>query len=120
MHLSLQKFTIYQRAPGRYSLCGELDMATAPQLRELDDVHGPLLLDLNGVSFLDSTGIGGLIRLRDRCSHDGCTFVVERCSPQAERVLRIAGLYEIFTEDGAGHDLQPSAPEMESGAAAGD
>ena len=95
-------------------------MATAPQLQELDDVHGPLLLDLDGVSFLDSTGISALIRLRDRCPHDGCTFLVERCSPQAERVLRIVGLYEIFTEDRVSYDPWPAWPEMELGAAASD
>ena len=120
MDPSLPLFSIQERAPGRYSLRGELDMSTAPQLRELEDVHGPLLLDFDGVSFLDSTGISGLIRLHERCPHAGCTLLIERCSRQAEQVLRIVGLYEIFTEDGLGHDLQPSAPEMELGAAASD
>ena len=120
MDPSLRSFTIYERAPGRYSLYGELDMATASQLRDLDDIHGPLLLDLDGVSFLDSSGVSGLIQLRERCPHQSCTFLIERCSAPAERVLRIVGLYEILTEDGAGHDLQLSTPAVESGAAAAD
>jgi anti-anti-sigma factor len=100
MDPSLRTFTIYKRAPGRYTLCGELDMATAPQLDELDDVHGPLLLNLRGVSFLDASGVSGLIRLHERCPHHSCTFLIEECSPPAARVLRIVGLYELFTEDG--------------------
>lgn len=93
-------------------------MATAPQLRELADVHGPLLLDLSNISFMDSAGIAALIRLYERCEHDGCSLLIERCSPQVERVLRIVGLYDVLTEDGVGRGLQPSTPEMEPGAAA--
>jgi anti-sigma B factor antagonist len=122
MDRSLRSFTIYQRAPGRFTLCGELDMATVPELGELDDVHGPLLLDLRGVSFIDASGVRGLVRLYQRCPHRSCTFLIEGCSPQAERVLRIVGLYEIFTEDGVPRrqDLRPPVPEVESGAAAAD
>lgn len=118
----LQPFTIYERAPGRFNLCGELDMATAPQLLELEDLSGPLLLDLRGLSFIDSSGVVALLRLHSRCQRDGCSFVIESCSRPVERVLRIVGLYEIFTEDGArpGPDLQPSALAVESGAAATD
>jgi len=100
MDPSLRTFTIYTRAPGRYTLCGELDIATAPQLDELDDVHGPLLLNLRGVSFIDASGVNGLVRLYERCPHPSCTFLIEECSSQVARVLRIVGLYEIFTEDG--------------------
>lgn len=100
MDPSLRTLTIYRRAPGRYTLCGELDTATAPQLDELDDVHGPLLLNLRGVSFIDASGVSGLVRLYERCPHPSCTFLIEECSPPAARVLRIVGLYEILTEDG--------------------
>ena len=129
MDPSLRTLTIYQRAPGRYTLCGELDMATAPQLDELDDVHGPLLLNLRGVSFIDTAGVSGLIRLYERCPHHSCTFLIEECSPPAARVLRLVGLYETFTEDGAPRrsngdrsrtDLRPSTPTMEPWAAASD
>jgi anti-anti-sigma factor len=95
MDPSLRTFTIYRRAPGRYTLCGQLDIATAPQLDELDDVHGPLLLNLRGVSVIDASGVSGLVRLYERCPHPTCMFLIEECSPQAARVLRIAGLYEL-------------------------
>ena len=53
----LGPLAIIERGPGRYSLTGEIDLATAPQLDHLEDVHGPLLLDLHGVTFMDSTGM---------------------------------------------------------------
>lgn len=122
MDSSLQQFTIYERAPGRFDLCGELDMATAPQMAELDDVEGALFLDLRAVSFIDSSGVAGLLRLYRRCERDGCTFLVESCSRPVERVLRIVGMYEIFTEDGSrqGPDLLPPGPDVALGAAASD
>ena len=96
-----QSLTITERAPGHFRLCGELDMATARQLTALAELHGPLLLDLSDVSFLDSSGISGLLRLYQRCGVADCSFLVERCSPQVERVLRVVGLYDVLTEDGA-------------------
>jgi anti-anti-sigma factor len=88
-------------------------MATVPRLDELADVHGPLLFDLRDVSFIDSCGIAAFVRLYRRCEDDGCSFLIEACSPQVERLLRIVGLYDILTEDGVGHgpDLQLPAPE---------
>ena len=96
MDPSLRSFTIYERAPGRYSLYGELDMATAPQLRELDDVHGPLLLDLNGVSFLDSTGLTALLTARDGALAAGGSLQLTGTSTAVVRLLDIAGLSGIF------------------------
>jgi anti-sigma B factor antagonist len=96
----LGTLTVLERAPGRWSITGELDLATAPQLDELQGVHGPLLLDLHGVTFLDSSGIRALLQLRQRCPDQDCTFLICACSFPVERVLRIAGLYEIFTREG--------------------
>ena len=114
--------TIIERAPGRFSITGELDLTTAPRLIELDDVHGPLLLDLHGVTFIDSNGIAALLQLYRRCEHDGCSFRIEAWSDEVERVLRIVGLHEILTEDGVGHRPVSPSPvtEMGSGAAASD
>jgi len=122
MDLSLQPFTILERAPGRFALAGELDMSTSPMLDGHAHVHGPLLLDMRDVSFIDSTAIASLVRLYKRCENDGCSFLVEACSPIVERLLRIVGLYELFTEGGVRHgaDLPPPIPAMEWEAATSD
>ena len=64
--------TVLERAPGRFSVTGEIDLATAARLDELEYVHGPLLLDLHGVTFMDSSGIAALVRLHQRCPHRDC------------------------------------------------
>jgi anti-sigma B factor antagonist len=118
--------TVIERGPGRFTITGEIDLATARQLYELQDIHGPLLLDLHGVTFMDSSGIRALIQLTRRCPHGDCTLRIEACSLPVERVLRIAGVYEILTADGAphrsngdGHNTNPlpPAPTKEPGAA---
>jgi anti-anti-sigma factor len=59
------------------------------------------VLDLHGVSFMDSSGISALVRLYQRCDHHDCTFRIDACSPNVERVLRIVGVYERFTTNGS-------------------
>jgi anti-anti-sigma factor len=126
MERLLGPVTILERAPGRFSITGEIDMATAQRLDELASVQGDLLLDLHGVTFIDSSGIAALVRLYKRCEHEDCTLLIEACSPQVERVLRVVDLFDIFTEggtrdssigDGQRADPRPPAPEMEPEAA---
>ena len=80
---------------------GEIDMYTAPRLRELliDLVSTgsyQLVVNLDKVGFLDSTGlgvlVGGLKRVR---AHDGSLDLV--CTQQRIlKILRITGLTEVF------------------------
>jgi anti-sigma B factor antagonist len=112
MNPVLGPVTIVERAPGRFSISGEIDMASAPLLDQLSDVHGPLLLDLHGVTFMDSSGIRALILLTRRCPHADCTLHIETSSLPVERVLRIAGLYDILTD---GHNGVAPAPSPSPG-----
>jgi anti-sigma B factor antagonist len=80
---------------------GEIDMYTAPRLRELliDLVSKGsyrLVVNLDKVGFLDSTGlgvlVGGLKRVR---AHDGSLDLV--CTQQRIlKILTITGLTEVF------------------------
>ena len=83
---------------------GEIDMYSAPRLRELlidlvSTTNYQLIVDLDKVGFLDSTGLGvlagGLKRVRP---HDGWLDLVCRVCTQ-ERILnifRITGLTKVF------------------------
>lgn len=83
------------------SVAGEVDVYTAPQFRqqliELVDLgHRKIVVDLEGVEFLDSTGlgvlVGGLKRVR---SHDGDLALV--CTQRRIlKVLEITGLTKVF------------------------
>lgn len=80
---------------------GEIDVYTAPKLREqlVDLVAGGryhLVVDMQGVDFLDSTGlgvlVGGLKRVR---AHDGSLHLV--CSQERIlKIFRITGLTKVF------------------------
>jgi anti-sigma B factor antagonist len=83
------------------SVTGEIDVYTAPILRErLNELvasgHYDLVVDMEGVEFLDSTGlgvlVGGLKRVR---SHDGSLRLV--CAQEKIlKVFRITGLTKVF------------------------
>jgi anti-sigma B factor antagonist len=80
---------------------GEIDIYTAPRLRELliDLVSTgsyQLVVNLDKVGFLDSTGLGVLVGgLKGVRAHDGSLDLV--CTQQRIlKILRIAGLTEVF------------------------
>src|SRR5712671_6968456 len=80
---------------------GEIDMYTAPRLRELliDLVSTgsyQLVVNLDKVGFLDSTGLGVLVgALRRVRAHDGSLDLV--CTQQRIlKIFRITGLTEVF------------------------
>ena len=80
---------------------GEIDMYTAPRLRELliDLVSKgsyQLVVNLDKVGFLDSTGLGVLVGgLRRVRAHDGSLDLV--CTHQRIlKIFRITGLTEVF------------------------
>ena len=83
-------------------LSGELDVASAPDLRErlliILDRHAPsrFILDLSALSFIDSSGIAVLVNTERRARLLGCTL--ELAAPQAAvwRVLQVCGLQHHF------------------------
>jgi anti-sigma B factor antagonist len=80
---------------------GEIDVYTAPRLREtivalVDAGQYHLVVDLERVEFLDSTGlgvlVGGLKRVR---THDGSLSLV--CTQERLlKIFRITGLTKVF------------------------
>jgi anti-sigma B factor antagonist len=80
---------------------GEIDVYTAPKLREcitglVDEGHRKLVVDLEKVEFMDSTGlgvlVGGLKRVR---THEGSLELV--CTQERLlKIFRITGLGKVF------------------------
>jgi anti-sigma B factor antagonist len=94
---------------------GEIDVYTAPKLREqlvelVNEGHYHLIVDMEGVDFLDSTGlgvlVGGLKRVR---AHEGSLRLV--CNQERIlKIFRITGLTKVF----------PIHPDVEDAASATD
>jgi anti-sigma B factor antagonist len=83
------------------SVTGEIDVATAPQLREA--LHGVIaqgdatvVLDLLGVTFLDSTALGVLVGGLKRCRElDGELHIVVH-DARIKKIFEITGLNKVF------------------------
>ncbi len=55
-----------------------------------------VVLDLSGVPFMDSTGIGFLIGRYKRLHRAGTPLFVQAPTPAADRILSMGGLYTII------------------------
>ena len=87
---------------GIVTVSGEVDVATAPALRDcLDrvvaDDDGPVVVDLTAVTFIDSTGLGVLIGARKRCAESDRDLRVVVAEPRILKVFEITGLTDLFS-----------------------
>jgi|SRR4051794_10047039 anti-sigma B factor antagonist len=83
-------------AAARLELVGELDIGSAPVLeqaveRALDDGCREFVLDLGGTTFLDSSGLGALIRAaRSVDARQGSISVVSPPGSEARLVIEMS------------------------------
>ena len=83
-------------------LTGELDHRAADALRgELDGLientgARRLVLDLSGLEFMDSSGVGLIIGRYKRMKRRGGSVAVAGVGPRIDKVLRVSGLYQIL------------------------
>lgn len=80
---------------------GEVDMLTSPQLRtavltEFTPRAAVLVLDLEHITFLGTSGLAVLIELRDAAQAAGCALRLVCTSRRVLRPLTIAGLVPLF------------------------
>ena len=76
---------------------GELDLSSAGELRQLLEAHladrKTVLLDLSGVPFMDSTGLGAILAaLRGADEGLGELQVVGELQPQTRRMMELTGV----------------------------
>jgi anti-sigma B factor antagonist len=84
------------------SVYGELDVATAPSLRErlvdlIGDGSTKLVLDLEGVDFLDSTGLGVIVSALKRTRTQGGDMRLVCTQGRIRRLFEITGLDKAIT-----------------------
>lgn len=97
------------------AVVGEFDLASAPRVRQAilrsigsSPAEGvKLLLDLSGVDFIDSSGLGVLIGAKRRVGQAGGSVRVVVREPQVRAVFDVTDLDRVFdlfeTVDGALH-----------------
>jgi anti-sigma B factor antagonist len=79
------------------SVYGELDVATSPTLRErlvdlIGDGSARLVLELDGVDFLDSTGLGTIVSSLKRARTHGGDLRLVCNQARIRRLFEITGL----------------------------
>jgi anti-sigma B factor antagonist len=83
------------------SLSGEIDMATSPELRGrlhalLGEGKATIVIDLDGVGFLDSTALGVLVGTMKRARAAGGDVRLVCTQPRVAKVLEITRLDQAF------------------------
>jgi anti-sigma B factor antagonist len=85
----------------RLAITGDLDIATLPALRErlaaiTDAGSRRLLLDLRGVSFMDSTALAAIIHTKKKLGDDGRMTLVIPPDSYPRLILEVTGLAGIL------------------------
>jgi anti-anti-sigma factor len=84
------------------SISGEIDISSSPRLEH--DLHsawesagrGHLVVDLRGIDFMDSSGLGVLTRARDTIQRADGEITLVRPQPTVRRVLEMTGIDKLF------------------------
>lgn len=83
------------------ALRGEVDMARSPRARKLilDSLerNRPLLVELSGVAYMDSSGVASLVEGLQQAKKRGLGFALAGVSQPVMNVLRLARLDRVFT-----------------------
>ena len=101
------------------AVTGELELATAPRLRQqvvglIGSGRSNVVIDLTGVDFIDSVGLGVVVGALKRCRTHGGDLMVAGAVPRVRALFEITRLDEII-------DLHPdlatalaaAAPELD-------
>ncbi len=85
---------------------GEIDLATVNTLRSavtdaISEGARHLVLDLEGVTYIDSSGLGTLIGAHKRVASVGGTLTVRCSQPRVLRLFAITGLDQVLTVIGS-------------------
>jgi anti-sigma B factor antagonist len=83
------------------TVSGEIDIATAGQVREAllraGETGAPeVVVDLSDVSFMDSTGLNALVVAHKAIGGDGRRLVIVCPDGPARRAIDVSGLHEVL------------------------
>ena len=100
MELSLERITVSGRTV--LVVAGEVDVYSAPTLRDrladlIESGDPTVIVDLSGVDFLDSTGLGALVASLKLAEERGGQLPLVCSADRILRLFRITGLDSVFT-----------------------
>jgi anti-sigma B factor antagonist len=85
------------------AVSGDLDISGVDEFldqasRLLDTAPDAVDIDLGGVTFIDSSGLGALVRLHRSAAGSGRQLRLANVPRPVSRILELTGLTELFTE----------------------
>jgi anti-anti-sigma factor len=103
MALAQLSVTAIDTTPARLEVAGELDVSTGPTLvarvRDVAIDSSCVVLDLTGVSFMDSRGMLSLLESRRLLRADDGELVLGPVSAPVRKVLEITKAWDLFTHE---------------------
>ncbi|MBL3669152.1 STAS domain-containing protein [Streptomyces sp. M2CJ-2] len=85
---------------------GEIDIHTVPRIRDhvvhrLETGHRRLVVDLAGMTFMDSTGLWLLVGIRKRIRSRTGDLRLVITNPEVLRIFHVTGLHQVFPIHGS-------------------
>lgn len=82
------------------SLAGELDVTHAQEVRDVltRSSPAPVVVDLSGLDFIDSSGITAVVAAREEILEEGMGFAIRGARGSVRRVFEICGLTDLLAE----------------------
>ncbi len=101
MHSYLSVGLRTEDGQARLAVSGELDMASCRQLEQaIELARGPgaklTILDLDGLDFIDLSGLRVLLAAHEQAERDGRRLVLVNTSDQVVRLLRMTRASEVL------------------------
>jgi anti-sigma B factor antagonist len=98
---NLEMRASHEAAGSIVELEGEVDLRTAPQLRimlldVLDRKAARIILDLSGVRYIDSSGVGTIVELKRRAMQTDSKVVLVGLQPRVRSLFEITRLDKFF------------------------
>lgn len=82
------------------AVAGEIDLDCADELvsraQTCLDRGVPLTLDVSGIEFMDSSGLGALVRIRNEAAARELALIIANMTPRLDRLFQITGLLDAF------------------------
>ena len=96
--LDVQIQEAHNGSPVVAKLEGKLVLETVNQFLQTMSPNGAanLVLDMSGVSFLDSAGVGALVQLFVHRRNQSQKFALAALTPQGTAVMQVAGLMKLM------------------------
>ncbi|HXX14831.1 MAG TPA: STAS domain-containing protein [Candidatus Eremiobacteraceae bacterium] len=98
INLDVEKQSPSDADPAVYKANGKLSLETVNSFiqKMRAETAGYVIMDLSGVTFLDSAGVGALVSLFVSRRNQGKVFALAALQPQSTAVVTVAGLQNLL------------------------